>query len=463
MILLPLHYQSARPFPESLSMSQSNPRLLELARVRSGDSTVAADRLSMLVVLFLLSLVFTSIIQLGPLRLSPYRILLLLCLIPCFVRWMSGGAGPIRMADICMILIALWGAVSWAVLHGASAGVESGGIHVVETLGAYFLGRCFIRTPEAFRRMAVLLFWIVIALLPFLLVEMLTGRKLILTVINSIAQTYPDAQTEPRLGLERAQGPFQHPILLGVYCGATVSLAYYVVAQGRRLAGRAIRTLALVLAGFSSLSSGPLAAIMAQLLMIGWDRAFERYRFRWWGLACLGVLGYVLVDIISNRSPLKVFISYLALNARTGYGRILILEWGWKAVLAHPLFGNVLGDWERPPWMTASVDMFWLQRAMAHGLPVGALHLLAFFLIVIPVARRELADPRLRDYRMGYLGVMVGLFIAGWAVHFWNEPYVLLMFLMGSGVWLLDHRETPKTPPGPAPSPPPARPRVVLG
>ncbi len=61
---------------------------------------------------------------------------------------------------------------------------------------------------------------------------------------------------------------------------------------------------------------------------------------------------------------------------------------------------------------------------------------------------------------MGFLGGMVSLFVAGWAVHFWNEPYVLLMFLMGSGVWLLDHDETPPAPP---PSSEPARRRTVLG
>ncbi len=61
---------------------------------------------------------------------------------------------------------------------------------------------------------------------------------------------------------------------------------------------------------------------------------------------------------------------------------------------------------------------------------------------------------------MGFLGTMVGMFLAGWAVHFWNETYVLMMFLMGSGVWLLDHHETPPAPP---PSSRPARRRTVLG
>jgi hypothetical protein len=363
--------------------------------------------------------------------------------------------------DICIVLIGLWGPVSWGVLHGATAAIESGGIHIVETLGAYFLGRCFIRSPEAFRRMATLLFWIVICLVPFLIHEILTGRSMFLEFIGRLGSTYSDADAGTRLGLRRAQGPFQHPILLGVFCGAVVSLAYYVVSHGRRLMARALRMFAVMFAAFCSLSSGPLAGIAVQLVVIGWDGVFRRYRNRWWGLGGLVVLNYTVVDLLSNRTPLTVMMYYLTFDPRTAYARLLQFEWGWKDVMAHPVFGNVLGEWVRPEWMhSSSIDMFWLQRAMAHGMPMGALYLLAFFLVFFAVARRGLSDPRLRDYRMGYLGSMVGLFMAGWAVHFWNEPYVLLMFLMGSGVWLLDHDETPPAPP---PSSRPARRRTVLG
>ena len=280
-------------------------------------------------------------IYLGPLRLSPYRIVLLLCLIPCFIRWLSGGAGPIRLADVCIILIGLWGVVSWAVLHGASAAIEPGGILIVETLGAYFLGRCFIRSPEEFRRMAVLLIWIVIGLLPFLIYENLTGRSIILELISLIGPAfdqyaYTQYYGESRLGFERAQGPFQHPIALGVFCGTTVSLAYFVAAHGRRLMGRALRTLPVVLAALSSLSSGPLAGISAQLILIGWDRVFRRYRHRWWGFGALITLGYVVIDLISNRTPLIVVTSRLSFNEASAYVRMFIFEWGWKDVMKHP-------------------------------------------------------------------------------------------------------------------------------
>lgn len=440
-------------------MSKADPRTGGIARPRSARPTAAADPLSIFVVLFLIGLVFPLMINLGSLRLTLYRIVLLLCLFPSLIRWLSGRAGPIRLADVCVILIGLWGVLSWAVLHGTKYVVETGGIHIVETLGAYFLGRCFIRSPEAFHRMAVLLFWIIICLLPFLIYETLTGRSMILVLIDSLGPTYPEYYGEPRRGFERAQGPFQHPILLGVFCGATVSLAYYVIAHGRRLMARVLRTFMVVFAALCSLSSGPLAGITMQLLLIAWERVFRRYRHRWSWFGGLIILGYVVIDLISNRTPLKVLASYLTFNPRSAYGRILVFELGWADILKHPVFGNALGYWERPAWLTGSVDMFWLQRAMAHGMPMGALYFLVFFLIFVAVARRRLSDPRLRDYRMGFLGGMVGMFMAGWAVHFWNETYVLLMFMMGAGVWLIDHHETPPAPP---PSSRPAQRRAVL-
>ena len=33
---------------------------------------------------------------------------------------------------------------------------------------------------------------------------------------------------------------------------------------------------------------------------------------------------------------------------------------------------------------------------------------------------------------------MTGFFLVGWTVHFWMATYVLFMFLLGSGMWLLE-------------------------
>lgn len=41
---------------------------------------------------------------------------------------------------------------------------------------------------------------------------------------------------------------------------------------------------------------------------------------------------------------------------------------------------------------------------------------------------------------------MMGMFLAGWTVHYWNATYVLMMFLMGAGAWFADATPASATP-----------------
>ena len=38
---------------------------------------------------------------------------------------------------------------------------------------------------------------------------------------------------------------------------------------------------------------------------------------------------------------------------------------------------------------------------------------------------------------------MTAFFMVGWTVHFWGATYVLFLFLLGSGVWILDAKSEP--------------------
>ena len=128
---------------------------------------------------------------------------------------------------------------------------------------------------------------------------------------------------------------------------------------------------------FTSLSSGPLLSAVLQFGMISWGWIT---RNAWWVLVGLVVLGYVAIDLVSNRSPVQVLISYLTFNPANAYWRLHIWNFGSAEVLRHPLFGIGLSDWTRPGWMsTASVDNFWLNTAMRYGFP-------AFLLLAAGIA-----------------------------------------------------------------------------
>ena len=88
--------------------------------------------------------------------------------------------------------------------------------------------------------------------------------------------------------------------------------------------------------------------------------------------------------------------------------------------------------------MLGSIDMFWLVPAVQNGLPAGLLLQLAFFAVILPVIFAKGLDDRTSSYRSGYVISLLGLYITGWTVHYWNSVYILLIFLLGCGAWFLD-------------------------
>lgn len=388
--------------------------------------------------LFLACLALPIVFEFGGLRLSPYRLVLLAMFLPCLIRWARGDAGPLRFPDFIVLLIAAWSALSFVLSHG-SAGVESAGIVFIETTTPYFLARLSIQNLNAFKQFVSLAISIVLVLMPFALLETLTGQNRLNAIFDLVFTTYPDVAKPPRLGLDRVQGPFEHPILFGVFCGSVFALACYSLDNARR----SIKPAVVFGTATLSLSSGPMSALMAQVGLIVWDRVLRGTRQRWLLLAVLVCSAYVIVDILSNRTPAEVFISYAAFNSDTAYNRILIWQWSWVNVWEHPWFGLGNGDWKRLWFMTPSVDMFWMHRAMVHGLPVGILNQVLIFWVMFAIARRSGLCDQASRIRTGVIVCLCGFFIAGMTVHFWNATFVWYMFVLGSAVWILDVQPTP--------------------
>ncbi|MDA7965965.1 hypothetical protein [Ruegeria sp.] len=391
-------------------------------------------------IIFLVSLLIPLTLDLGGFKLLTYRVVLLLLFFPALVSWIRGDAGRHMVADYMMIFLAGWVALAMLVVNGVVASWQGVGIHTAEMLGSYMLGRSFVRTPEQFLKVSRILVIGFVLMLPFALAEALTSQNFLLKMWDLVGPAFGDVSHEQRLGFDRVQGPFEHPIHFGVYGGALIGLAFYVVSYGRGVWGHIWRTFLVVITAFFSLSSGPLAAMTMQISLISWDLILERFKQRWWVLAGIVAVIYVVLDILSNRTPIEVMISYFALNAQTGYGRILIFEHGMKNVIANPLFGLGFNDWVRPAWMTSSVDMYWIYYAMVNGIPAGFMSLASYFAVMIAVIRRPMTDDRMRKYRMGWVVSMLGLFMAGWMVHFWKVPFVLYCFLLGLGGWFINYQ-----------------------
>lgn len=398
----------------------------------------SAKGLSPWIGIFLITLFLPWTFSLGTIALSPYRLVLILAILPVLFVFVSGKAGRLHLADILIFVFWAWCALSYLVLHGVSQMLQPSGIHFAETIGPYLLARCFIRSEADFTRMVGLLFKLIACLLPFAIVEAYSGRNVLLSMFGSVMHTFGDAYIDPRWGLRRVQSVFEHPILFGVVAGSILAPVHLVLGYQKPFMARIAKTMTIAVTAFLSLSAGPITAFTTQILLLLWNWVFRALQARWKLLWMLFAAMYVLIAMVSNQSVPAFYLTHFSFDAESANFRILIWIFGTESVSLHPWFGVGLGEWERPDWMPPSIDMFWLIYAVQHGLPAGLLLAAAFFAAFLPVSFKSGLDMRQDASRVAYSIMLTGFFIVGWTVDFWNSTYVLFWFLVGSGLWLLD-------------------------
>jgi O-antigen ligase len=409
------------------------PRRQAISADRSGKKTLPWP-----VRLLLVSFVLPWVVTIGPFSLSVPRVILLVLVLPCLAKWIGGASGRIRASDIGLLLFCLWSALSLVEVHGATDAAKPAGILFVETMGAYLVARCYIRDADDFLNMARMLFWIVAFFFPFALLEAVTGRDVLLELFAAILPSYPDNGNDMRAGLRRAQVVFEHPLLFGICAGSALALTHLVLGYRIPLFQRWLKTGLVGATALLSLSSAPIAAMVVQAALMMWSALFRKSPYCWKFLWCLVLAAYLAIAFGSNQTPAQFYISKFTFNPATGWHRLLIWEFGSASVLNHPLFGTGYDDWARPSWMSTSVDMFWLLNTMRYGIPGGLLLALSFFAVFLGVSFKKGLDERLVAYRTAYLIVMMAFFLVGWTAHFWGTAYLWFIFVLGSGVWLLD-------------------------
>ncbi|MBS3649421.1 O-antigen ligase family protein [Pseudaminobacter sp. 19-2017] len=358
-------------------------------------------------------------------------------LVPCLVMWAGGKAGPIRAADIGVLLFCIWAAISFAVAHGIGFAVKPSGILLIETLGPYLLARCYIRDAKAFVNAIMATAKLIALLFPFFFYEWLTGDKPLLTAFGAVLPTVEPTEAQ-RSGFWRVQGPFEHSIHFGLFCGSVFALTQMASSKDRSARSRRLLGPVVAAAAFLSMSSAPVAGLAMQGALMSWNRLLRNYAARWKLLGVIVLAAYLIVEFGSNQTPVQFYISRFTFDQQTGWIRLLIWEFGSASVINHPIFGIGFHDWVRPAWMPGSIDNFWLVIAVRHGLPGFALIFGSCLWIVFAVGAKTFTDETLNDYRVAYLICMMSCLLVGATVHFWAAPYSWFLFLLGSGVWLLE-------------------------
>ena len=241
------------------------------------------------------------------------------------------------------------------------------------------------------------------------------------------------------MGLERVQTVFAHPIHYGLFCGTAFSLLFVGLKGLISTTARYLGSAAIGFCVFLSLSSGALLPFILQLGLIFWAFSLNSVRQRWLILLGLFMLAYVAIDLLSNRTPIKVFMTYATFSAHNAYWRSIIFEWGMINVWANPIVGIGLNEWIRPYYMrSGSMDNFWLVNAVRYGIPGFFLLALGYLPALWKIGRRNFdTDLRLWQVRRAWIFTFVGLTLTLATVHVWTSIYSFVFFLFGAGMWFL--------------------------
>lgn len=371
--------------------------------------------------------------NIGGSTLPPYRLFLLGSSL-FILSSVFGGRLRLVWPDILMILAMVWISLAMWMTSAADEALTASVAHFADIGFAFFFVRIGIRSVRDFR---ILLFLMVPGLLAvgvLLAVESVTHLHIIQPFFANLTGLGWVYEGGTRLGLMRAQGPFPHPILAGVFLATFVSL-YWM--SGLAKLPRVLGSAAAMLAVFT-VSSGTLLALVLSIFLLFYDWLTERIANLTWRMFFVFASLFVFAaELGTNSGTFRLIIRYASFNSDSGYNRVNIWRYGSESVADHPWYGIGYGDWARPVWMGDSVDNFWLLTAMRFGVPAVSLIFLATVIAIIGLMRRSMQS-NLVDARCER-GVAISLSVFALAlvsVALWLSAQSWFYMLLGIAVSL---------------------------
>ena len=343
--------------------------------------------LKLKLLLFLVILPKQFNFSLGFISLSPFRLFLIVFLPWLLFSLFSKKKFRWRSVDTIVVLISLWPIISLPINSGFFESIESGGIYFLEVFFPYFLTRQTITNYEKLNILTKYFLLIISFVAVVALPELITGKYYVHDFLDSIFGTISVQPGGRRFGLWRSTGMTDHPIVLGAVCSIGFILSLGLMMKRRKYA---YYTGVSFLGVIASVSSAPLLAMVSQFCLFLWARLMKMSRLKWVILVIILIVIYISIDILSNRTPLKVMFSYLLFNPHNGYVRYYmwvnsiflinqsltsgIFGYGLQSVpfdLIENLFFSRL--------MSVSVDSFWLVNLLRYGWVMFGLWVLLVF------------------------------------------------------------------------------------
>ncbi len=366
----------------------------------------------------------------GSTSLPPFRFILIPS-IALIVSELVRGKITFRWSDLFVVLASFWISLAMFMTTEPGEAFTAAFAQTTDMMVAYFFGRVTLKNLRDLRSFLVMMAPVLFVIGVLMALEALGNQAIIQPFFSSVTGRPFHYYSDARFGLFRALGPFPHPILAGMFMASFLSLYLMSGLRGwPKFAG-----LVASFGGIFSMSSAALLALTSGLFLTAYNWFSERISNLTWGNFLAAAATFVFVAEASGAGTYRMIIKYGSLNSSSAYNRIRIWQIGTENVAKNPWFGLGYADWERPGWMSDSVDNFWLLAAMRFGVIVPFLIFFALALAIVLLAKRSTyASP---VDRRAYRGMAIALVVFGFgatSVALWGAAVVWFFMLMGLAV-----------------------------
>lgn len=266
-------------------------------------------------------------IELGPISLPIYRLLLLVGILRVALK-REAMVGGLNTIDKLMIA---WS--GWVIFAGLFHDPERAGLFysagsVFNIAVIYFLARTWCENLEDLMGVVKILALLLVPIAGEMLLEKFTGRNLF-----SIFGGVPE-MSQIREGKVRAQGPFLHPILAGTV-GATCVPLFIAIFHRYRFHA-CVGIIAGIVITFASASSGPVMSLLAAVFALGMWRLRHLT-----GVFLKSAVVLYLVLMVTMEQPPYYLISRIDISGgSTGWHRSFLIEQTFNHLSEWWLFGT---------------------------------------------------------------------------------------------------------------------------
>lgn len=392
-----------------------------------------------LLCLTLITLMMPISFKIGTILMSPSRLLFLIMTPILLIGLLSGRYGKMTVVDGLFLAFVAWRSMT-PFLTGIRNPVEYAGSNLLVILGGYLVARATVRNVPDMLFAGKVLIMFALVTFPLALYESITSNMVLPRYLEMIPGviSVTDVDYDRRMGLDRAQVVFPHPILYGLFCSICFSLAFIALRNRISTVSRVIKSAFIFGCCFLSVSSGPLLSVMAQIGLTGWSILFANYEKRWKVMMWIVAVFYVIAEIGSTRPAIYAIVSRLSFSAATANARRIQFEYGVAQIKRTPFFGVGQKGWGLPNWMTGSLDNYWLALALQFGLPTFLFCMAAFIVGMIRVGKRDFQPGSdLWNLQLTWVVTMVSLSLTLATVYIWNEVASLVFFFFGAGQFLI--------------------------